>query len=100
MVEQAAMDFFTTVASNRGAAARPAGRRRTVVLSIVGIEESRDFGWHVATLAHERAMRQARKPRTDHGHAHAARRVGRGRAVPVEVTPAPEPSWRPFRKPS
>jgi uncharacterized protein YbjT (DUF2867 family) len=58
MVEQEAVDFFTAVASNLGAAARSAGVRRTVVLSIVGIEESQDFGWYVATLAHERATRE------------------------------------------
>ncbi len=58
MVEQEAVEFFTTVASNLGAAARSAGVRRTVLLSIVGIEESQDFGWYVATLAHERATRE------------------------------------------
>jgi uncharacterized protein YbjT (DUF2867 family) len=58
MVEHEAVDFFTTVATNLGAAARAAGVRRTVVLSIVGIEQSQDFGWYVATLAHERATRQ------------------------------------------
>jgi uncharacterized protein YbjT (DUF2867 family) len=57
MEEQAAVDFFSTVASNLAAAAREAGVRRTVVLSIVGIERSQDFGWYVATLAHERATR-------------------------------------------
>ena len=58
MVEEEAVDFFTTVASNLGAAARSAGVRRTVLLSIVGVEESQDFGWYVATLAHERATRE------------------------------------------
>lgn len=58
MDEQGAVDFFTTVAANLGTAARAAGVRRTVVLSIVGIEESQDFGWYVATLAHERATRE------------------------------------------
>lgn len=58
MVEQDAVDFFTTVARNLGAAARSAGVRRTVLLSIIGIEESQDFGWYVATLAHERATRE------------------------------------------
>jgi uncharacterized protein YbjT (DUF2867 family) len=58
MVEQEAVDFFTTVASNLGAAARTTGVRRTVVLSIVGVEESQDYGWYVATLAHERATRE------------------------------------------
>jgi uncharacterized protein YbjT (DUF2867 family) len=58
MDQQAAVDFFTGVATNLGAAAREAGVRRTVVLSIVGIDRSQDFGWYVATLAHEQATRQ------------------------------------------
>lgn len=58
MVEQEAVDFFTAVASNLGAAARSAGVRRTVLPSIVGIEESQDYGWYVATLAHERTTRE------------------------------------------
>jgi len=58
MDEQAAVAFFTTVAANLGAAARAAGVRRTVVLSIVGIDESQDYGWYVASLAHERATRE------------------------------------------
>jgi hypothetical protein len=49
--------FFTRVAANLAAAARAAGVPRTVVLSIVGIERSQDYGWYVATLAHERATR-------------------------------------------
>lgn len=56
--EEAPVEFFTTVASNLGVAARSAGVRRTVVLSIVGIEESQDYGWYVATLAHEHATRE------------------------------------------
>ena len=58
MDEQEAVDFFTRVATNLGTAAHAARVRRTVVLSIVGIEESQDFGWYVATLAHERATRE------------------------------------------
>lgn len=58
MVEQDAVAFFTTVATNLAAAARAAGVRRTVVLSIVGIEDSQDYGWYVATLAHERTTRE------------------------------------------
>jgi uncharacterized protein YbjT (DUF2867 family) len=50
--------FFTTVAANLGAAARSAGVKRTVVLSIVGVEQSQDYGWYVATLAHEQATRR------------------------------------------
>ena len=58
MDEQEAVDFFTTVAANLGAAARAAGVARTVVLSIVGVDRSQDYSWYVATLAHERATRQ------------------------------------------
>lgn len=57
-VEQEAVQFFTTVATNLGRASRSAGVRRTVVLSIVGVEESQDYGWYVATLAHEQATRK------------------------------------------
>ncbi|MGN6574801.1 MAG: SDR family oxidoreductase [Nocardioides sp.] len=64
MNQDEAVEFFTTVATKLGAAARTAGVPRTVVLSIVGIEQSQDFGWYVATLAHERATReQAPGPR-------------------------------------
>ncbi len=58
MDQQGAVDFFTEVATNLGSAAHAAGVRRTVVLSIVGIERSQDFAWYVATLAHERATRE------------------------------------------
>lgn len=57
MDKQQAIDFFTTVSQNLGRAAIEAGVRRTVVLSIVGIERAQDFDWYVATLAHERAAR-------------------------------------------
>lgn len=64
MGEREATDFFTTVAANLGTAAHAAGVRRTVMLSIVGVERSQDYGWYVATLAHERATReQAPGPR-------------------------------------
>lgn len=53
----AATDFFTTVARNLGTAAHAARVPRTVVLSIVGVERARDYGWYAATLAHERATR-------------------------------------------
>ncbi len=64
MDEAAATDFFTTVSTTLARAAREAGVPRTVVLSIVGIEESQDFPWYRATLAHERAtLAQAPGPR-------------------------------------
>lgn len=50
-----ARDFFTTVAAHLATEGRRAGVRRTVVLSIVGVELGQDYDWYVATLAHERA---------------------------------------------
>jgi uncharacterized protein YbjT (DUF2867 family) len=57
--EAAATEFFTTAATNLGRAATAAGVRRTVVLSIVGIDESQDYPYYRAKLAHERATREA-----------------------------------------
>jgi uncharacterized protein YbjT (DUF2867 family) len=57
--EAAATDFFTTVATNLGRAATAAGARRSVVLSIVGLEESQDYAYYRAKLAHEDATRAA-----------------------------------------
>jgi uncharacterized protein YbjT (DUF2867 family) len=50
-----AREFFTTVATNLAGAGRRAGVRRSVVLSIVGVDRGQDYDWYVATLAHERA---------------------------------------------
>src|SRR5262245_61370902 len=47
MERDVALHFFTTVARNLGAAATRAGVRRTVVLSIVGVDRSQDFEWYV-----------------------------------------------------
>jgi uncharacterized protein YbjT (DUF2867 family) len=52
-----ATDFFTTVAANLGRAATAAGVKRTVVLSIVGVDRSPDYGYYVAKLAQERTAR-------------------------------------------
>jgi uncharacterized protein YbjT (DUF2867 family) len=49
--------FFETVAHNLGRAATAAGVRRTVVLSIVGIDQGTDYGFYAARVAHERAFR-------------------------------------------
>lgn len=51
--------FFDAVATNLGHAATTAGVRRTVVLSIVGVDKSPDFGYYVAKLKHEDATRAA-----------------------------------------
>jgi len=56
--EEAATRFFTTVAGNLGRAASAAGVARTVVLSIVGVDRSPDYGYYVAKLAQERAARE------------------------------------------
>jgi uncharacterized protein YbjT (DUF2867 family) len=57
--EAEASKFFTTVAGNLGRAATAAGVSRTVVLSIVGVDRSPDYGYYVAKLAQERAARAA-----------------------------------------
>ncbi|GAA1775806.1 NAD(P)H-binding protein [Nocardioides hankookensis] len=55
-LDQAAI-FFPTVARNIGSAASAAGVRRTVVLSIVGVDRSPDYDYYVAKLAQETAYR-------------------------------------------
>ena len=55
--DQETLDFFTGVARTLGEAATAAGVRRTVTLSIVGIEKSPDYGYYVAKLAQERVAR-------------------------------------------
>ena len=57
--ESASTDFFTTVATNLGLAATAAGVQRSVVLSIVGLDESQDYPYYRAKLAHEQATRKA-----------------------------------------
>lgn len=53
-----AVSFFRSVAGHLGQAAHEAGVRRTVVLSIVGIEESPDYGYYVGKVAQEKAHRE------------------------------------------
>jgi uncharacterized protein YbjT (DUF2867 family) len=55
--EDVATSFFETVAANLGKAATKAGVRRTVVLSIVGVDRSKDYAYYRAKLAHEEATR-------------------------------------------
>jgi uncharacterized protein YbjT (DUF2867 family) len=57
--EAASTEFFTTVATNLGRAATAAGVPRSVVLSIVGIDESQDYPYYRAKLAQEEATRKA-----------------------------------------
>ena len=47
--------FFTSVAENLGRAATTAGVQRTVLLSIIGIDQTPEDGYFVAKLAHEHA---------------------------------------------
>jgi uncharacterized protein YbjT (DUF2867 family) len=56
--EDAAKKFFTTVAENLGRAATAAGVARSVVLSIVGVDRSPDYGYYLAKLAQEEAARE------------------------------------------
>jgi uncharacterized protein YbjT (DUF2867 family) len=57
--EADATKFFETVASNLGSAAKQAGVRRTVLLSIVGADKSPDYGYYIAKVAQENATRAA-----------------------------------------
>lgn len=50
-----ATTFFTSVAENLGRAAQAAGVPRTVVLSIIGVDQTPEDGYFVAKLAHEHA---------------------------------------------
>jgi uncharacterized protein YbjT (DUF2867 family) len=51
-------EFFPAVARNVGAAATAAGVRRTVVLSIVGVDRAPDYDYYVAKIAQEQAYRE------------------------------------------
>ncbi|SFC76217.1 Uncharacterized conserved protein YbjT, contains NAD(P)-binding and DUF2867 domains [Nocardioides terrae] len=57
--EAEATAFFQTVAENLGTAAVAAGVLRTVVLSIVGADKSPDYGYYVAKVAQEQAVRRS-----------------------------------------
>jgi uncharacterized protein YbjT (DUF2867 family) len=57
LVEDEATRFFTTVAGNLGRAATVTGVARTVVLSIVGVDRTPDYGYYNAKLAQERVAR-------------------------------------------
>jgi uncharacterized protein YbjT (DUF2867 family) len=57
--EGAAAAFFEAVARHLGEAATRAGVRRTVVLSIVGVDRSPDYDYYVAKLHHEQVTRES-----------------------------------------
>ena len=48
--------FFTSVGENLGRAATAAGVQRTVVLSVIGIDQTPEDGYFVAKRAHEHAI--------------------------------------------
>jgi uncharacterized protein YbjT (DUF2867 family) len=54
--EAEATAFFEVVARSLGGAARKAGVSRTVVLSIIGLEDVPEYRYYAAKLAQERAM--------------------------------------------
>jgi len=56
--DETAAEFFVQVAKNLGGAATAAGVGRTVVLSIVGADLSPDYGYYVAKVVQEDAMRE------------------------------------------
>jgi uncharacterized protein YbjT (DUF2867 family) len=51
----AASAWFTAIGTNLGAAATRAGVQRTVLLSIIGIDDTPEVDHYVAKVAHERA---------------------------------------------
>lgn len=83
-----ARDFFTTVARNLAVEGRRAGVGRVVVLSIVGVDRGQDYGWYVATLAHERTTLEqapgARVLRTTQFHEFPGQVLGRAMQVSRE----------------
>lgn len=56
--EQEATAFFEQSAANLGSAATRAGVRRTVGLSIVGVDRDPDYGYYVAKAKQEKALRE------------------------------------------
>lgn len=54
--EPEASAFFTTVARNLGEAATAAEVKRTVVLSIIGVDAMPDYGYYAAKLNQEKAV--------------------------------------------
>lgn len=83
--------FFTTVATNLGAAAARAGVRRTVLLSIIGVDRTPEDDYFVAKLAHERATErsapQVRVLRAAQFHEFAEQVFGWGRTGDIATIP-------------
>ncbi|MEV7288293.1 SDR family oxidoreductase [Streptomyces sp. NPDC093252] len=57
-----ALDFFTRSAEHLFAAEREAGVRHHVALSIVGVDRVPDYGYYLAKVAQERAVRESGVP--------------------------------------
>ncbi|NUP22228.1 MAG: NAD(P)H-binding protein [Streptomyces sp.] len=57
-----ALDFFTRSARNVIAAEKEAGVRHHVTLSIVGVDQVPDYGYYLAKLAQEQAVRDGGVP--------------------------------------
>lgn len=55
--QRVATEFFEAAAANLGHAATGAGVRRTVGLSIIGVDRSPDYGYYVAKVKQEQALR-------------------------------------------
>jgi uncharacterized protein YbjT (DUF2867 family) len=81
--EGPATDFFTTVAEHLGDAASAAGVTRTIVLSIIGVDNTPEDGYFVAKYAHERVTREhaprAQVLRAAQFHDFAGQMLGRRR---------------------
>ena len=97
--QQASTEFFTTVAANLGQAATAAGVRRTVVLSIIGVDRVADQGdvgtgydgYYLAKFAQEEATREhapgAQVVRSAQFHDIAGQAIGWGRAGDTTTVP-------------
>ncbi len=97
---QASTQFFTTVAANLGAAGTGAGVRRTVVLSIIGVDRVAAAGsdagtgfdgYYAAKFAQEQATREhspgAHVVRSAQFHDIAGQAIGWGRAGDTTTVP-------------
>lgn len=97
--QEASTEFFTTVATNLGQAATAAGVRRTVVLSIIGVDRvaaeldaGTGFdGYYAAKFAQERATRKhapgAHVVRSSQFHDIAGQAIGWGRDGDTTTVP-------------
>jgi uncharacterized protein YbjT (DUF2867 family) len=88
--QEAATEFFTTATHNLQQAGERAGVRQIVVVSIIGIDRL-TAGYHMAKLAHERAMLAGPVParilRAAQFHEFVGQIVDRGRQGEVSYVP-------------